>query len=159
MCIARRIAAVLVTGAMLVAAHTPLQAEELARSDQLPAAIRALGVSQSDVVTAAEAQQVRGKAGLSMSEGVIVQFAGTASYPGAALAVAGVFGGREATFSADPKGIRIGTKNIAYIMNTPRIQGAFATQTGVFNGTMQFVGGFESLNIVAVPGKFSANFE
>lgn len=155
---ARRMAVVLFT-VILTAAGAPLGAEDPARSDQLPAAVRALGVSQVDVVTAAEAAQVRGKAGLNMSEGVIVQFAGTASYPGAALAVGGVFGGRQATFSAEPDGIRIGTKNIAYILNEPRIKGVFATQTGVFNGGMEFVGGFERLDVIALPGKFLANFE
>jgi hypothetical protein len=159
MCIARRIAVVLMTGALLVAAREPLSAEDLAKSGQLPDAVRALGVSQAQVLTTAEAERIRGKAGLSMSEGVIVQFAGTASYPGAALAVGGLFGGRQATFSAEPDGIRIGTKNMAYIMNEPRIKGVLATQTGVFNGGMEFVGGFESLDIIALPGKFLANFE
>ena len=159
MCIARRIAIVLLTGALLVAIRAPLGAEELAQSQRLPAAVRALGVSPSAVVTVAEAQRVRGKAGLNISEGVIVQFSGTASYPQAALAVGGLFGGREATFSAEPDGIRINTKNIAFIMGTPRVQGVLATKTGVFDGGMQFTGGFESLEIIALPGKFLANFE
>jgi hypothetical protein len=153
------IAVVLITGGLLVTARTPLSADDLAQSTRLPAAVRALGVSRSEMVTASEAGGVRGKAGLNISEGVLVQFSGTASYPGAALAVGGLFGGRVATFSAEPTGIRIGTKNIAYLSGTPRIQGVFATQTGVFNGTMQFVGGPESLDIIALPGRFLASFE
>jgi hypothetical protein len=154
---ARPIAIVLLTGGMLAPAGTQLAAEELAASSQLPAALHALGISRGDVVTTAQAGQVRGQ--FYVSEGVIVQFAGTAAYPRSAMAIVGTMGGREVTFSAQPDGIRISTSKIAYVSGEPRIQGVLATQTGVYNGVMQFVGGPESLDIIAVPGAFLANFE
>ena len=154
---ARRIAMLLLAGGLLATAQVPLQAEGPAATGELPAAIQALGISSSDIVTKAEAKQVRGK--FYVSEGVIVQFAGVGNYPKSALAVSGVMGGREVTFVADVDGIRIETHKIAYVSGPPRVQGVVATQTGTFNGVMEFQGGPASLEIIALPGKFLANFE
>jgi hypothetical protein len=154
---ARQIAVVLLTGGLIAAPAAHLKAEDPAATDELPAAIQALGVSGSDVVTETEAKRVRGR--FYVSEGVIVQFAGVGAYPKSALAVSGVMGGREVTFVADVDGIRIETHKIAYVSGPPRVQGVVATQTGTFNGVMEFRGGPASLEIIALPGSFLANFE
>jgi hypothetical protein len=154
---ARRIVIYLFAGTLIAAAQAQLQAEDRAATGELPAAIRALGLTGGDIVTQAEARQVRGM--FYVSEGVIVQFAGVGAYPQSALAVSGVMGGREVGFAADADGIRIETHKIAYVSGPPRVKGVVATQTGTFNGAMEFQGGPATLEIIALPGKFVASFE
>jgi hypothetical protein len=140
---ARRIAIVILAGGLIATAHAQLQAEDLAASDELPAAIQALGLSGSDFVTKVEAKRVRGK--FFVSEGVIGQFAGVGAYPKSALAVSGVMGGRDVTFVADVDGIRIALR--------------FHHAVGTFRFVSPPRPERASLEIIALPGTFLANFE
>ncbi|HUT12753.1 MAG TPA: hypothetical protein VMY42_19815 [Thermoguttaceae bacterium] len=155
----RRVVITLIIGGLLASGRTRLRAEEPAASDHLPAAVEALGIEEFDLLTAAEAKRIRATGGWDIGEGVMVQFAGTGRYEGAALALAGIAGGENVSFVAESAGVRIITKGTAYSMGSPRIQGILATETGTFGGTMLFAGNVSSMNILALPGIFVASFE
>jgi hypothetical protein len=154
----QRIGLILIAAGLLCAGPVSAQGGDLAASRRLPAALEALGATQQQLLTSADAREVRGQGGLNLSDGTIVSFAGTLVSDQAAAAVSGVAGGQTVTLQATPSGLSIVSQGTALIIGSPRVQGAIAVATGSFNGVMAFEGGPSQVTIVALPGAFLADF-
>jgi hypothetical protein len=70
----------------------------------------------------------------------------------------GMAGGEKVTLMFDPQGLLFQTLGTAVSVDPAPKTGALATQTGVFDGMVQFRGNPSALSIVAMPGTFAMDF-
>ena len=124
-----------------------------AATSALPAALAGAGLSRDQVVSAAEARQVR--AGYVPTFGAMFYVVGAGKYADSAtINYAFVGGGQTATFAFTPAGLVFVTQGTAVIGSAPPVQGVLGANTNVFTGVVGIQAATSGLQVVARPDLF-----
>jgi hypothetical protein len=123
-------------------------------TDELPAALRESGVPPQQILTAAEAHQVRGD--FIPSHGIVITLAGVSNYvPNAATSFLLSGGGQKVSIGVMQGTLFFATEGMAVLGDYSPVRGVVATQSSNFTGLLTFEGTPTSADIVALPGLFS----
>jgi hypothetical protein len=99
-----------------VVAEPSLAADKLARTRDLPPALRALGATQANVLTQQEACGERARGRVIFSQGIFVQYDAAMHINGVDVAFSGVAGGESVRLTFDSSGFQFSTRGSAVLV-------------------------------------------
>lgn len=149
--------AIMAALAALLASPMPGVATEPRPDGSLPAALAHLGITAGDIVSDAEAQQIRGQAWGSNGAGVVARIVGAVQVDGSYFAVDATVGGQAITLAVGSNGVQAAAEGIAYPDVPPSVQGVFLGRIGPSDWMVAFQGGATAATVIALPGLFAVD--
>lgn len=132
----------------------PARADEMAVTDQWPAALAALDAAAVTIVDVSEAHQVRAE--FFPSSGVLFSLTGISNYrPNAATSFNLIGGGQDIVVGVSEGVLFFASDGVGVLGTHSRIGGVMATRSSNFTGVLTFEGSPTSADVVAYPDLFS----